>query len=69
MLIQFRMNINYFNDEQQALEDYRCLRRHLLLFQQTGLQTGYWFTWLAAEQMKRLDPELLKSHSNSPAWH
>ena len=63
--IQFRMNINYSEDDRTALTNYSNLRRHLAIFQNEGVKTGYWFIGLAAEQMQRLDPELLKLISNS----
>ena len=63
--IQFRMNINYFDDGRQALENYRNLRRHLQIFQRAGVKTGYWFTGLAVEQMRKLDPLLLDLIKNS----
>ena len=63
--IQFRMNVNYYNNVEEALANYVNLRRHLEIFENAQVKTGYWFTGLATEQMKRLDPELLELLKNS----
>jgi hypothetical protein len=63
--IQFRMNINYYDDDQQALANYGNLRRHLEIFKTSGVRTGYWFTGLAAEQMSRIDPASFNRIKNS----
>jgi len=59
-MIQFRLNCNYFSDESEARQNCRNIRRHIEIFEKYGVKASYWFTWLAAEQIQRLDPELIQ---------
>lgn len=58
--IQFRMNVNYIDEEAEARQNLQNLRWHLGLFRELGIKASYWFTGLAVEQIHRLDPEFLR---------